>query len=119
MERRGIDDQNQVGTGCGSLRYRLLMPDIFANRQRQLMTAPVNHTGLVANTEIAVFIKYLITGQALLGITPQTFAAMPETGAVKQLAIFPPGETHHNGNILTGGGNLLQRLLDPQLQTRT
>src|SRR5690606_34622390 len=116
---RGIDVQNQIGTGRGSLRYRLLMPDIFANGQCQLMAAPVNHTGLVANTEIAVFIKYLITGQALLGIPPQTFAAMPETGAVKQLAVFAPREAQHNGNILTGGGNLLQRLLDPQLQTRT
>src|SRR5690606_35568704 len=114
-----IDIQNQIGTGRGRLRYRLLMPDIFANRQRQLMTAPVNHTGLVANTEIAVFIKYLITGQALLGITPQTLAAMPETGAVKQLTIYPTRETHHNGNILTDGGNQLQRLLDPQLQPRT
>ena len=79
------------------------------------MSLPVDDAGGIAGREITPLIKHLIIGQALLGITSQTLAAMPYTSAIVELALFPPRKPDHNRDVMTGVRNNPQGLFNTKL----
>ena len=94
------------------------MPNILTNTQRNRQALYVHYTGAIALGEVALFIKYAVIGQLLLGIGSDYFPIGDDGSHVETLPFALPGIAHYDMNALHFITQSLQRTLNTRLHVR-
>ena len=57
VEGGGVGVDKRAGAGLGDVRRRTGLPDVFANRQPDRQSGQCEHAGLVALSEVSLFVE--------------------------------------------------------------
>ncbi|MNC06351.1 hypothetical protein D3C75_538600 [compost metagenome] len=106
--RGGIDGEQQLGTGrlCRECRARL--PQIFADKQPQLVATERHHAGIAGRGEVTLLVEHPVVGQILLEVAGDELALLIEGSCVVERLSFTPGVAHQNGATTLPGRDTSQ-----------
>ncbi len=83
LVRRAVDDQQQAGPGlAGGGHPAAVLPDVLADRQRDVHPVHPHHRQLVAGDEPAVLVEHAVVRQVVLGEPGGDLAPEQHRGAV-------------------------------------
>ena len=113
---RGVDGEQQLGPCRLGGQRRARLPQVFADKQPQLMATEGHHAAIRARSEIALLVKYAVVGQVLLEVAGDQLALLIEGSGVIERRPFTPGMPHQNGAAALPGRDASQRSIDTDHQ---
>ena len=112
VERRGVDDDQQLGTGLPGQPGGLVKPGVFADQQADIdglaafaiFCIDLENASALPRCEVAALIKYLVVGQLAFGVSVQHTALLQHPRGIVALLHRHAFGAHAAQGFVSGPG---------------